>query len=192
MLTYAAFAASIALPVLAAGPSPASRPALSFRLKAVGLGLIVLAVLAILSFVGWQWMAGPAWAQIATAWGLPGVWQQNCEAPVGQDNPRYKYSIDKGKILLQRDFGRGAVDASEITDVQLTSTGELDYVVHFAQLGKSRKDQLDRRNVLAKSPTGQIRAIANREIASGVESVAGGIRASDQTPTPWMSRCRPE
>jgi hypothetical protein len=192
MFTYADFAASIALPSFGAGRSPATPQARSFRLKALGLGIALLAVLAGLALVVWPWMAGRSWVQIATAWGLPGVWQQDCEAPVSLDNPRYKYSIEEGKILLRRDFGGRTSDASEITDVDLTPAGELGYMVHFVQLGKSRKDQVSRQNVLAKAADGRIRTVSNKQASSGEASVVGGVRAADQNPTPWMSRCRPE
>lgn len=123
---------------------------------------------------------------------MPGVWQGDCEAPVRLDNPRYRYSIEDGKVLLRRDFGRDMNDTSVISHAEKTAAGELRYVVHFVQLGQTRQDRASRQNVLAKSTDGRIRTVSNKDTDTGVETVVGGVRAEDRTPTPWMSRCRPE
>jgi hypothetical protein len=189
MFTNAAAAASIALPSFARGGLQATRTGLPSMMLRPSYLVIAVALVA-LAILAWLWTSRPSSVQAATAWGLPGVWQHDCEAPVGLDNPRYRYSIEDGKILLRRDFGGKAKDASGISDVETTSTGEIQYVVHFAQLGDSRQDRASRRNVLAKSPDGRIRTVANEDAGTGEESVVGGIRAEDRNPTPWMSRCR--
>jgi hypothetical protein len=188
IFTNAAAAASIVLPSFGDGRSQTTETGRRNRLKPLYLALPV--VLIALAIAAWFWISRQSSIQVATAWGLPGVWQHDCEAPVRADNPRYSYSIEDGKILLRRDFGRGMKDTSEISDVEKTSAGELHYVVHFVQLGQNRQDRASRQNVLAKSADGRARAVSNKDTGTGVESVVGGVRAEDKNPTPWMSRCR--
>ena len=154
--------------------------------------LVVPLALILLAAVAWLWPSPNPDAQVATAWGLPGVWQQDCAAPLGADNPQYKYSIEQDKLLLRRDFGGGASDTSEMSNVATTPTGEIYYTVHFTQLGHDRRGRASRQNMLTKSPDGRIRTIANKHAGSGEPSVIGGIRTEDGKPTPWMTRCRPE
>ena len=185
IVTTAAAVASIVLPSFAFGGSQATR-----KRRYVSY-LVILVVLIALAIVAWLWISRHSSTQVATAWGLPGVWQRDCVAPVHLNNPRYKYSIEDGKVLLRRDFGGKVKDRSEISDVETTSTGDLQDVVHFVELGDSRRERASRQNVLTKSPDGRIRAVANKNIGTGEESVVGGIRAEDSNPTPWMSRCGP-
>ncbi|WP_428664164.1 hypothetical protein [Reyranella sp.] len=152
--------------------------------------LAIPATLIALAIIAWFWTFRDSSIQIATAWGLPGVWQNDCEAPVSAANPRYRFSIEQGKILLRRDFGRDLKDTSEVSDVETTPAGELRYVVHFVQLGNNRQGRASRQNVLAKSADGRIRTVSNKDTGTRVETVVGGIRAEDRSPTPWMSRCR--
>jgi hypothetical protein len=185
VLANAAAAASVVLPSVRSqatrtGDNGRSRP----FYVAIPVALIAVAITA------WLWMSGSSSVEVATAWGLPGVWQNDCEAPVRADNPRYRYSIEDGKVLLRRDFGRDMKDASVISRVEKTSAGELHYVVHFDQLGNSRQDRASRENLLAKSADGRIRTISNKDTDTGVATVVGGVRAEDGNPTPWMSRCR--
>jgi hypothetical protein len=155
------------------------------------VGAVVTVALIALTIVLWSRSARQSAVEVATAWGLPGVWQRSCEMPVGSDNPLYNYSVEDGKLLLKRDFGRGIVDASIISDADITPTGEIRYVVHFVQLGDNRQGQVSRQNVLIKSTDGRIRTFSNRQAGSGQDTVIGGIRSSDLTPTPWLSRCGP-
>lgn len=159
------------------------------RRRAYFVGAAV--VLVVLAIAGWFWASRPSSAQVAAGWGLPGIWQRDCEAPLRADNPRYAYSIEDGKVLLRRDFGRDLKDTSEISDVETTPAGELRYVVRFVQLGPSRQERATRQNVLAKAPDGRIRAVANKHADTGEESVVKGIRIGDNNPTPWMRRCKP-
>ncbi len=191
-LTNAVAAVLRAVPSAAAGGRQAARPERRSGFRR--LYLLIPAVVIALALAAWFWTSRQSSSsiEVATAWGLPGVWQVDCEAPVRVDNPRYRYSIEDGKILLRRDFSRGVKDASEITDVERTSAGELRYVVHFVQLGDKRNERASRQNVLAKSADGRIRAVANKNAGTGEETVAGGVRAADNSPTPWMSRCKLE
>lgn len=153
------------------------------------LYLAVPVVLVALALVAWFWMSRQSSIQVVRSWGLPGVWQGDCQAPVGLDNPRYRYSIEDGQILLRRDFGRDLKDTSVISHAEETPAGELLYVVHFVQLGQNRQDRASRQNVLAKSADGRIRTVSNKDADTGVETVARGVRAENRSPTPWMSRC---
>jgi len=190
IFTNVAAAASIALPSFAVGGSREPRTGRRSLLGPSYLVIVIAVALLALAIGAWFWTSRESSIQAATAWGLPGVWQRDCEAPARVDNPRYRYSIEDGKILLRRDFGGLAKDASAISDVARIPTGEIQYVVHFAQLGESRQDRASRRNVLTKSPDGRIRTVANKNVGTGEESVIGGIRAEDRNPTPWMSRCK--
>jgi hypothetical protein len=185
ILTNAAAAASI---VLSSAGSRGTRTEGHGRFRPFYLAIPV--VLIALAIAAWWWTSRHSSVEVATAWGLPGVWQHDCEAPVRADNPRYRYSVEDGKILLRRDFGRDVKDTSVISRVERTSAGELRYVVHFVELGNSRQDRASRENLLAKSADGRIRTIANKDADTGVETVVGGVRAEDRNPTPWMSRCR--
>jgi hypothetical protein len=151
--------------------------------------LAIPVALVALATVAWWWISRPSSIQVAIDWGLPGAWQNDCKSPASMGNPRYAYSIEDGTILLRRDFGREMKETSVISQVG-TSGGELHYIVHFVQLGSSRRERANRQNVLAKSPDGRIRIVANRHTGTGEESVVAGIRAEDSKPTPWMSRCR--
>lgn len=151
--------------------------------------LVIAVVLLALAIGAWFWISREASIQAATAWGLPGVWQRDCEMPVSADNPRYEYGIEDGKILLRRDFGDLGKDTSAISDVERLPNGEIQFVVHFVQLGQSRRERASRQNVFTKSPDGRIRTLVNRHASTGEESVTGGIRVEDRKPTPWMSRC---
>jgi len=188
--TNAAAAASIALPSFAFGR--AQEPPTG-RHSGLRPAYFVIAIVCLALAIGaWLWTSRESSVQVATAWGLPGVWQRDCEAPVGMNNPRYTYGIEDGKVILRRDFGGLAKDQSAISDVERLADGEIRFVVHFAQLGESRKERANRQNVLAKSPDGRTRTVANRQMGTGEESVSGGIRTEDRTPTPWMSRCKPQ
>ncbi len=146
---------------------------------------VILAVILIaLAISAWFWTSRQSSAQLAVAWGLPGVWQRDCDTPARADNPRYEYGLEDGKIFLTRDFGRGVKDRSEISDVETLSTGELRYVVHFVQLGATRQERMSRQNVIAKAPDGRIRTVTNTQAGTGQESVVDGIRADDKKPTP--------
>lgn len=188
ILTYAAFAASVALPSFMIGQSPEVRTRRRYALAAAGA--VVAVALIALALVLWPRTARQSWVELAISWGLPGVWQSDCETPVRRNNPRYDYSVEDGKLLLRRDFGSGIKDASAISDVEITSTGELHYVVHFVQLGDNRQGRVSRQNVLIKSADGRIRTFLNKQAGTGEQSVVGGIRAEDLAPTPWLSRCR--
>lgn len=182
--------ASLALPSFSLGRSRAEPTGLRSRFK---LSYLVIAVsLIALAVIAWLWASRPSPIHAAKQWGLPGVWQHDCKAPVRADNPRYRYDIEHGKLLLRRDFGGKATDESVISDLESTSTGEIRYVVHFAQLGDNRKDRASRQNVLVRSPEGRIRTLVNKDMATGSESVIGGIRVADKKPTPWMTRCSGE
>lgn len=152
--------------------------------------LVIPVVLVALAVAAWFWFSRNPSAEVAAAWGLPGTWQRDCDSPVRAENPRYTYSIEGGKLLLRRDFGGEAKDVSTISDVEKISAGELKYTVTFAQLGANRQEEVIRQNVLAKTPDDRIRAIFNKNAATGAESVVKGILATTGQPTPWMSRCK--
>lgn len=154
--------------------------------------LVIPVVLIVLAIIAWFWASPQPYARVVTAWGLPGVWQQDCAAPVGMGNPQYRYSIEHDKILLRRDFGSETRDTSVISDVATTSGGEIQYVVHFAQLGNDRRARASRQNVLAKAADGRIRTVSNKLVGTAEESVVAGMRTADRKPTPWMTRCRLE
>jgi hypothetical protein len=188
ILTNAAAAVSIALPTFASGGTQETRAGVPGRLRPSYLAIPV--VLIVLAIIAWFWTSRQSSLQVVMAWGLPGVRQHDCEAPVRLDNPRYDYSLEDGKILLRRDFGRGVKDTSTISEAALTPTGDIHYVVHFVQLGSSRQDRASRQNVLTKSPDDRIRTVSNKDAGTGIETVAGGVRIEDKNPTPWMSRCK--
>jgi len=178
--------AAIALPSVGRGGPRATRTGdhgrAGWAYLAIPVALVALAI------VAWWWISRPSSIEVAIAWGLPGVWQHDCEAPVSMGNPRYGYSIEDGDILLRRDFGHEMKDTSVISHVE-TSAGELRYVVHFVQLGDNRQERASRQNVLARSPDGRIRTVSNKDTGTGEASVVAGVRAEDGNPTPWMSRC---
>lgn len=154
-------------------------------------GAVVAVALLALAFVLWPSTARQSSVEVARSWGLPGIWQRDCDTPVRADNPRYNYSVEEGKLLLRRDFGGGINDASVISDVEITPNGEIGYVVHFVQLGDNRQGRVSRQNMLIKSADGRIRTFSNKQAKTGQPSVVGGIRADDLVPTPWLNRCRP-
>lgn len=188
ILTYVAFAASVVLPSSMIGQSLEARTRRRYALATVGA--VVAVALMALAFVLWPLTARQSSVEVATTWGLPGVWQGDCQAPIRADNPRYNYSVEEGKLLLRRDFGGGITDASVISDVEITPTGEIHYVVHFVQLGDNRQGRLSRQNLLIRSADGRIRTFSNKPAGTGQPSVVGGIRADDLVPTPWLNRCR--
>jgi len=190
IFTNAAAAASIARPSFAFGR--AQEPPTRRRSGLRPAYFVIVIVCLVLAIGAWLWTSRDSSVQAVTAWGLPGVWQRDCKAPVGMNNPRYTYGIEDGKIILRRDFGGLARDQSAISDAERLRDGEIQFMVHFAQLGESRKERANRQNVLVKSPDGRIRTVANRNMGTGEESVSGGIRTDDGTPTPWMSRCKPQ
>jgi len=187
MFTDAAFAVAIALPSFAADRSaPTRAAALPFMAKVLVVG-VAMALIA-LAVIFWPWTRDSS-VDVATKWGLPGIWQNDCAAPLHVNNPRYTYAVEDGKLLLARDFGDDLRHTSAISDVGVTPRGELHYMVHLVQLGVSRNERLSRRNLLVKSPEGRIRVLSNTVGDKGAESVAGGIRLEDHEPTPWMTRC---
>lgn len=187
-VTEAAAAALIAMPSLRGWRE--ARTGRSGWLRPAYLGLAVLLVG--LAIVAWFWMSRPSSSDVVAAWGLPGVWQQDCAAPARLDNPRYKYGIEGGRILLTRDFGRGLRDTGVISGVEAPSRAEIRYVVHFTQLGGDRKMKAHRQNVLTKSAEGRIRAVSNNTVGTGEATVVDGIRVDDRQATPWMTRCAAE
>ncbi|MCW5735496.1 MAG: hypothetical protein KIS73_15285 [Enhydrobacter sp.] len=187
MLTFgeAAAAVQIASPSFGGGSS-----AWTGRGRRLRPAYFVVAIaLVALAIMGWFWMSRPTTSQVAEAWGLLGVWQHDCAAPARLDNPRYHYSIDDGKVILRRDYGRGLKDTSVISDLEATSPTEIRYVVHFAQLGRERGKQVSRQNILVRSPEGRVRTVANKNVGTGEDSVVQGVRVEGGNPTPWMTRC---
>lgn len=174
--------------------SPPRRPPLPWlgRILRRPLHVALVAAVVALAIAAWLWFFRDSSAQVATAWGLPGIWQQYCDAPVRTGNPRYEYRIEDGKLFLRRDFGGKFKDGSVVSHMATTATGNLQYSVHFTELGERRQDRASRQNVLTKSPDGKIRILVNKDEASGAESVVGGVRTEDGQPTPWMNRCKPQ
>ena len=186
-LTDAVAAAMALLPSVASGGPRSAWPSFQALPRPLYVAVPVVALVALAAAV-WFWVFREPPMHVAAQWGLVGVWQLDCKAPVRPNNPSYKYSIENGQLLLTRDVGRGTTDTSKISDVTVAGE-EISYVVHFAQAGDKNKETVARQNTLAKSPDGRIRTVINKDVRTGQVTVLDGLRTSDKKPTPWMSRC---
>ena len=142
--------------------------------------LLLLALLGIAGF------AAPSTAetavQIATRWGIVGIWQRDCATPVSRSNDQQAFVIQNGKLYLDRSTG-DTHDSNPITAAEITARGELDLRATLTDYKQNRQ------NVHAMSNDGRDHIVVNRNVDTDEDTVRNGILLSDGQPTPWMTRC---
>jgi hypothetical protein len=120
---------------------------------------------------------------IATRWGMLGTWQTDCKAAASRENYNMSIVVKDGKLFLDRKWD-DFTDSSQITGGALKADGTIELVVNFAAFSQIR------RNVYAKSDSGQIRIMENQNLKDGEYSVRNGTIAGDGPPTPWLTLCQ--
>jgi hypothetical protein len=142
--------------------------------------LLLLALLGITGF------AAPSSAetavQIATRWGIVGIWQKDCHAPVGPDNDRQAFVVREGKLFLERSTGTSH-DSNSIPAASVNARGELELLVIFTAFKQNRL------NVHALSKDGRDRIVLNRNVDTDEYTVRNAILHSTGQPVPWDTRC---
>ena len=141
--------------------------------------LLLLAMLGIAGF------AAPSSAetvvQTATRWGIVGIWQKDCHAPVGPDNDRQAFVVREGKLFLERSTG-ASQDSNPVPAASIDARGELELLVIFAAFKQNRL------NVHALAKDGRDRIVLNRNVDTDEYTVRNGILLSTGQPVPWETR----
>jgi len=121
-------------------------------------------------------------AQIAARWGIVGIWQKDCNAPVSRNNDQQAFVIRNGKLFLDRSTGNGH-DSNPITAASINAQGELDLRVTFPASGQNRQ------NVHAMAKDGRDHIVLNRDVITGEYTVKNGILLSTGNAVPWLTHC---
>ena len=121
-------------------------------------------------------------SEIAINWGIVGVWQKDCDAPISQSNDQQAFVIRDGKLFLDRSTGERH-DSNPIVEASIDASGALDLQVAFTTYRQIRQ------NVYARMPDGRQHVVVNRNINNGAYSVRNGILLSNKRPTPLLTRC---
>lgn len=147
----------------------------------VSIRLIAVALLA--GFSSASSVSAQTVAGTATKWGLVGVWQLDCKAPVSESNGALKYAVRGGKLFHDRDFGGGRTDSSAVTAVTIKSDETLEVTIPFASISQTRQF------AFFKAADGRIRALYSKNVDTDEYSIRDGKFVANGNATPWQSRC---
>ncbi|MDP1837558.1 MAG: hypothetical protein Q8N31_14290 [Reyranella sp.] len=147
----------------------------------VSIRLVAFALLA--GFSSANGVSAQTVAGTATQWGLIGVWQLDCKAPISQSNGALKYAVRGGKLFHDRDFGGGKTDSNVVISARANSDETLEVTISFASFSQTRQF------AFVKAADGRIRALNNRNVDTDEYSIRDGKFLANGNVTPWQSRC---
>jgi len=118
----------------------------------------------------------------AKKWGLIGSWKLDCSKPTSDKNAALRYSIRKGKLVHNRNFG-DRQDTNPVRSAIINADGTIELTVYFPKV------KMNRQFVLRNDGGKRIRAISNRIANSSDYSIVDGKFAYNGKETPWQYRC---
>jgi hypothetical protein len=131
-------------------------------------------------------IVGPAFAEtpveVATKWGLLGVWRLDCAAKPSRSDPDLAYVVRNGKLYHERNWGDGH-DSSAIVSASVTPEGGIDLVVKMDSVSQTREF------VDVKQDDGRIRAVMSRNVDTDEYAIRDGKLVSTGNLPPAQTHC---
>jgi hypothetical protein len=131
-------------------------------------------------------IVGPAFAEtpveVATKWGLLGVWRLDCAARPSRSDPDLAYVVRNGKLFHERNWGDGR-DSSAITSASVTAEGGIDLVVKMDSVSQTREF------IDVKQDDGRIRAVMSRNVDTDEYAIRDGKLVSTGNLPPAQTHC---
>jgi|SRR5579883_1639861 uncharacterized membrane protein len=121
-------------------------------------------------------------ADVATRWGLLGVWKADCARGPSRADVAVRYIVRDGRLWQERDDGN-AIESNVVSHAERTGDGMLELTVVVAPPGQAQTF------VLKREKDGQFLVWSNRSIGSDRYTIRDGKFTDGNGARPLLTQC---